>query len=133
MSVLAKLCKLSVTIALLIGAAGCSTTADQSAPSSPSSPPSHVELPFTGLKNPTGVAVDTTGNVYVTDFFNNRVLKRLPGSNAPVELPFTGLHLPIGVGVDTARNALHHRRQPQSGSQTTGGVSPHRRVSALPR
>ena len=26
-----------------------------------------TELPFTGLNNPEGVAVDGTGNVYVTD------------------------------------------------------------------
>jgi len=26
----------------------------------------HVELPFTGLLGPEGVAVDTAGNVYVT-------------------------------------------------------------------
>jgi len=34
-----------------------------------------VELPFTGLKNPTGVAVDTAGNAYITDGDHNRVLK----------------------------------------------------------
>ena len=32
-------------------------------------------LPFTGLNGPRGVAVDTAGNVYVTDDGNNRVLK----------------------------------------------------------
>jgi DNA-binding beta-propeller fold protein YncE len=34
-----------------------------------------VELPFSGLLGPTGVAVDTVGNVYVADRGNNRVLK----------------------------------------------------------
>jgi serine/threonine protein kinase, bacterial len=34
-----------------------------------------VELPFTGLNSPTGVAVDTARNVYVVDGGNHRVLK----------------------------------------------------------
>ena len=32
-------------------------------------------LPFAGLNQPTGVAVDGAGNLYVTDFQNNRVVK----------------------------------------------------------
>jgi DNA-binding beta-propeller fold protein YncE len=32
-------------------------------------------LPFTGLNNPTGIAVDGQGDVYVVDSGNNRVLK----------------------------------------------------------
>jgi serine/threonine-protein kinase len=32
-------------------------------------------LPFTGLNSPNGVAVDTAGNLYVTDFGNDRVVK----------------------------------------------------------
>jgi len=32
-------------------------------------------LPFTGLKNPLGVAVDGAGDIHVTDFGNSRVLK----------------------------------------------------------
>ena len=34
-----------------------------------------VVLPFTGLTNPIGVAVDAAGNLYVSDSGNNRVLK----------------------------------------------------------
>ncbi len=34
-------------------------------------------LPFTGLNHPRGVAVDTSGTVYVAPWGNNRVL-RLP-------------------------------------------------------
>jgi serine/threonine-protein kinase len=36
------------------------------------------ELPFAGLKNPCGVAVDTAGALYVADTGNNRVLKLAP-------------------------------------------------------
>ena len=32
-------------------------------------------LPFTGLNQPYAVAVDAAGNVYVTDWGNNRLLK----------------------------------------------------------
>ncbi len=39
----------------------------------PSSP--QGALPFTGLNQPQGVAVDGSGNLYVTDVGNNRVLK----------------------------------------------------------
>jgi serine/threonine-protein kinase len=61
-------------------------------------------LPFTGLHNPGGVAVDSTGNLYVTDNGNSRVLKLAAGSTTQTVLPFTGLHWPHGVAVDTAGN-----------------------------
>ena len=34
-----------------------------------------VDLPFTGLNHPDGVAADTAGNVYITDSRHNRVFK----------------------------------------------------------
>jgi DNA-binding beta-propeller fold protein YncE len=46
--------------------------------------------------------VNTAGTVYVTDYYNNRVLKLPAGSTTPAELPFTGLSNPLGVAVDTA-------------------------------
>jgi serine/threonine-protein kinase len=61
-----------------------------------------VTLPFTGLSNPGGVAVDTAGTVYIADCDNHRVLKLPAGSTTAVELPFTGLKCPMGVAVDTA-------------------------------
>ena len=36
-------------------------------------------LAFTGLANPSGVAVDSAGAVYVTDAGNNRVVKLVAG------------------------------------------------------
>ncbi len=56
-------------------------------------------LPFTGLYQPQGLAVDANGTVYVADF-NNRVVKLAAGSNTPTVLPFTGLNYPEGVAVD---------------------------------
>jgi serine/threonine-protein kinase len=61
-------------------------------------------LPFTGLHNPGGVAVDSTGNLFVTDNGNSRVLKLAAGSSTQAVLPFSGLHWPHGVAVDTAGN-----------------------------
>jgi serine/threonine-protein kinase len=60
-------------------------------------------LPFTGLHHPGGVAVDTAGDVYVTDYANNRVVKWAAGSNTQTVLPFTGtgLNKPLDVAVDT--------------------------------
>ena len=61
-----------------------------------------VTLPFTGLNQPLGVAVDTAGNLYVVDAGNNRVLTLAAGSSTPTVLPFTGLNSPGGVAVDAA-------------------------------
>nr|WP_279637704.1 hypothetical protein [Mycobacterium innocens] len=68
-------------------------------------PGSHTPavLPFTGLYQPQGLAVDANGTVYVADF-NNRVVKLAPGSGTPTVLPFTGANFPQGVAVDVAGN-----------------------------
>jgi serine/threonine-protein kinase len=66
---------------------------------------SPTELPFTGLNSPLNrpyaVAVDTAGNLYVTDGAN-RVLKLAAGASSPTVLPFTDLSNPTGVAVDAA-------------------------------
>jgi serine/threonine-protein kinase len=59
-------------------------------------------LPFTGLSNPGGVAVDTAGDVYVADSGNNRVVKLAAGASTQSVLPFAGLNIPNGVAVDSA-------------------------------
>nr|WP_174604510.1 serine/threonine-protein kinase PknD [Mycobacterium numidiamassiliense] len=56
-------------------------------------------LPFSGLYQPQGLAVDSAGTVYVADF-NNRVVKLAAGSSAQAVLPFSGLNYPEGVAVD---------------------------------
>lgn len=61
-------------------------------------------LPFTGLHHPDDVAVDSNGNVYVTDTDNDRVVRLSAGSNTQTDLPFTGLSSPWGVSVDRADN-----------------------------
>ena len=76
-----------------------------------SSPPAspQIALPFTGLNNPTGAAVDSAGNLYVTDNGHNRVLRLAAGSTTQSVLPFTGLNGPGGVAVDSAGDRLRHR------------------------
>lgn len=66
------------------------------------SPKGQLVLPFTGLSDIGGVAVDNSGAVYVTDSTANRVLKLAAGSTTAVELPFTGLDNPHGVAVDSS-------------------------------
>ncbi|EUA30459.1 SMP-30/Gluconolaconase/LRE-like region family protein [Mycobacterium xenopi 4042] len=55
------------------------------------------------MYEPQGVAIDSAGTVYVSDF-NNRVVKLPAGSNNQTDLPIMGLNYPEGVAVDTAGN-----------------------------
>ena len=78
-------------------------------------------LPFSGVREPYAVAVDTAGNVYIADANNtaghvypadannNRVLKLPAGSTSQIELPLTGLKNPSGVAVDIAGNVEEPR------------------------
>ncbi len=65
-----------------------------------------VKLPLTGLGFPAGVAVDSAGNVYVTDanpaIRQSRVLRLSAGSATQDVLPFTDLGNATGVAVDSA-------------------------------
>ena len=60
-------------------------------------------LPYV-IGRPDWVAVDTDGNVYVTDSHGNRVLKLVKESSTAITLPFNGLNNPQGVAVDAAGN-----------------------------
>jgi serine/threonine protein kinase, bacterial len=63
-----------------------------------------VTLTFTGLNDPGDITVDTAGNLYVADPFNDRVLKLTGDPETSTVMPFTGLHYPGRVAVDTASN-----------------------------
>jgi sugar lactone lactonase YvrE len=66
--------------------------------------------PWTGFNNPSGVAVDASGNVYVADTGNNKVGKYTPNGllvanwgafGIKGKVPYTG---PVGVAVDASSN-----------------------------
>ena len=59
-------------------------------------------LPFTGINDVGGMAVDTAGNVYVGDGDRKRVLKLVAGAGTQTVLPFTQLRGVVGVAVDSA-------------------------------
>jgi sugar lactone lactonase YvrE len=92
-------------IIVLAAAAGIGVTAYLLTLPQPSAPVSRqTVLPLTNINEPTGVAVDRAGNVYVTDTTNSRVLRLVAGSSAPTVLPFTGVVNPRGVAVDNDGN-----------------------------
>jgi len=63
-----------------------------------------VSLIPSGLSQPSAVAVDAGGNVYVADSANADVVEWSPASNTSSPLPIYGLHSPTGVAVDQAGN-----------------------------
>jgi sugar lactone lactonase YvrE len=90
------LAAVGVTVAIVIGLLTVALT-NQGWP---------VALPFSGLDEPSGVAVDNSGAVYVTDPLNHRVLKLEAGASTQTVLPFTDLQRPRGVAVDS-RGAVY--------------------------
>jgi hypothetical protein len=70
------------------------------------SPPTQSTIPVTDLLHPQGLAVDSSGNIYITDTNNNRVLKETlsGGSYTQSTIPATGLAGPEGVAVDGSGN-----------------------------
>ncbi|WP_152531333.1 hypothetical protein [Mycobacterium sp. UM_CSW] len=84
----------ALTIATATFGAACSTsTPDAASTSSPSGrtpapAPRQTVLPFIGLESPHSLAVDTAGNVYVTDLHHSKGETGLPSvSTRVIELP----------------------------------------------
>ncbi|MFL6351961.1 MAG: choice-of-anchor D domain-containing protein [Bryobacteraceae bacterium] len=66
---------------------------------------SQTAVAASGLSQPTGVAVDGAGNVFIADYGNSRVVKVPAGGGAQITVG-SGLSLPAGVAVDAAENVF---------------------------
>ncbi len=75
----------------------------------------HAPSPFifgghTGLINPTGIAIDSSGKIYATNTMGNRLAVYPTGSNGDqsplftIEGPHTGLSGPVGLALDGNEN-----------------------------
>ena len=65
-----------------------------------------VAIPASTLASPNGVAVDASGNVYIADTGNNRILKEALSGTTYTEstVVSTGLSAPNSVAVDNSGN-----------------------------
>jgi len=63
-----------------------------------------IALVSTGLNQPSGVAVDGSGNVYIADTNNNAIEEWSAPTQAVSTLMSTGLNRPRGVAVDVSGN-----------------------------
>jgi DNA-binding beta-propeller fold protein YncE len=64
-----------------------------------------MTLPIMGLNNPHGVALDASGNLYIADTFNNRVLLETRSVSGYTQSTIgTGLNTPQSVAVDGIGN-----------------------------
>lgn len=92
-------------VALLVVAVAGAAVFLLTRPSQSGSAARQTVLGFEGLNfrlSPGGVALDSDGNVYVTNQgMYGHVVKLAPGSTTPSVLPFSGLYEPQGVAVDS--------------------------------
>ena len=74
------------------------------AAAAPVAPSRSSTLGFTGLAEPTGVALDGLGGVYVSTYFGH--VERSAPDGTQTRLAFTGLNHPGGLDVDVAGNVI---------------------------
>ena len=60
------------------------------------------------MNNPTGVALDTSGNIYIADYSNNRIRKVTISTNIIVTIAGTGIGTYSGDGAAASSAALYH-------------------------
>lgn len=57
-------------------------------------------MPTVGLSQPTGLALNAAGDLYIADSGNNRVVKVPAGGGGQSTVPTTGLSDPLGLALD---------------------------------
>src|SRR5208282_4078577 len=90
---------------------------------------SQTTVPASGLQGPTGVAVDGAGDLFIADYYNNRVVEIPAGGGLQTTVSASGLKLANGVAVDGAGDVfivdLYNKRVVEvpagGGHQTTVG------------
>ncbi len=90
---------------------------------------SQTTVPASGLQGPTGVAVDGAGDLFIADYYNNRVVEIPAGGGPQTTVSASGLKLANGVAVDGAGDVfivdLYNKRVVEvpagGGPQTTVG------------
>ncbi len=65
-----------------------------------------ISITASNITNPSGVAVDSAGNLYISDYHSNTVVKIAAGTGQQTLLPATGLNAPYGVAVDLSGNVF---------------------------
>src|SRR5436190_9808671 len=66
------------------------------------------------LDNPNGIAVDSAGNVYIADTWNNRVRKVTPGGTMTTF---------AGTGATTSKTGANYQLNPDGSPKTNGGYN----------
>ena len=96
----------ALTVATTTFGAACSTstpnTGSTNSPSAPTPAPRQTVLPFTGLESPHDLAVDTAGNVYVTD------LRHSKGEAGHPDVTTRVIKLPSGTNTQTVLSQFVH-------------------------
>ncbi len=81
---------------------------------------SQITLPFSGLNYPAGIALDSAGDVFVSNWVGSSVVELLSktstGYGPTVTLPFSGLSRLGGIALDSAGDVFIAENWPPEGA-----------------
>jgi DNA-binding beta-propeller fold protein YncE len=92
-------------------------------------------LPFSGISDPGGVAVDSAGDVIVVNRDNGNILELPPGatsSSQQISLPFTNLDAQDGAAVDAAGDVFVANMGSDTVVELPGGATSSSQQVTLP-